>query len=779
MIDGSWVRSTMALALMLVAWHVHGQSLAINEVIAANPGVIFDEDGDAVDCIELFNFGEQSIDLAGYGLTDNSDEPMQWIFPSHILEPEAFLVVFCSEKNRTTPPFHTNFRLNQAGEGVWLTSPEGLSVDVFPVMSVAEDYSAVRLPDGYGGWERTVFSSPGAANVGMPHVAFSHPSGRYNEGTLISASTTDGLTIRYTTDGSEPSSQSEAFSTTYPLGTLNELSEGIAFVPTSPNFLAPEETVPAIAVIRAQAYDGDLPVSEVFTKTYYTGNEEVYGLDQYPIVSLVIAPNELFDNETGIYVPGNFFNPENSVWTGNYFLRGEEWERECVISVMRNGALSWEQTSGVRIHGGKTRNAPQKSLRLYSRGDLGATKFTDQLFETKEKSVFDKFVLQAQYGCWSNTMVKDAVSSRVAQGLDFDVQHAQPALVFINGVYWGVHLFRDYYDASYFEEEHGAPEESVSILLHGSGTNPNQGNTWGVVEGNNDHYLALMDFLSDADMSQQWVFDEVGNRLDIASMIDFYATAIYLNQYDWPSNNHKVWRSEPDGKWRWMMYDFDSAWGYRPVSFDMVNYAAHPTGTSIYNTPYTTFLFRKMLESDVFVERFLSRYACLLKTRFSKESIEAHLDDYIGAFSPLVTDHIARWRNLSGIPEWELYVNSRLYAFNDQRTAHAIEHISDWFGIDFNPEDYECETPIGTEDWNPTSTQVFCYPNPARDLLYVVHSEHHDFSKFRMVSTNGAVQMTGLLTKGTAIDVSSLPAGLYLLLLEGSGMPVTVRFAVQ
>ncbi|MGF1564560.1 MAG: CotH kinase family protein [Flavobacteriales bacterium] len=773
----------LAGACLLTTFNLFGQTLAINEVVAANPGFYPDEDGDFVDYIELHNYGSASIDLNGYGLSDNPDQAFQWVFPNYTMSPGEFLVVFCSDKNRLTLPFHSNFRIAQGGEGVWVHSPDGNQVDVFPVISVAEGYSAVRLPDGTGVWERTVFSSPGETNTAVPHLAFSLPSGRYEEGTSVELTTANGLTIHLTTDGSEPNSESAVYVQALSLQTLPELSEGTAFISTSPTFLPPEAAVPAIHVIRARAFDGDVPVSEVFTRTFYTGNEGISGIDDYPIVSVVMEPSDLFDAETGIYVPGTNFDPNNSQWTGNYFQRGVEWERTASVSVLREGKLAWEQLTGVRIHGGKTRNAPQKSLRVYSRGALGATKFNDRLFETKEKRVFDKFILQAQYGCWNKTMVKDAVSSRVAQGLDFDVQHARPALVFINGVYWGIHLFRDYYDSDYFEEEYGTEAETVSILLHGSGTNPSQGSSWGIVEGSNDHYLELMNLLATADVNQVEVFEEISERMDVSSMIDFYATAIYLNQYDWPSNNHKVWRSSSDGKWRWMMYDFDSAWGYRPVSFDMMNYAAHPSGTSIYNTPYTTFLFRKLLESEVFVQRFLARYACLLRGPFAAENIEAHLDAYVGAYAPLVLDHIDRWRNLSGLSEWEMLVNLRLYDFNQQRKEHAIAHISDWFGFDFDPDAFECddpiEPPVGISDTDVQTVSVVCYPNPAENVLHVLTPEPSMFFRYCLLTASGSQLASGEFTQGKALDVSRLPSGMYVLVLEGEHSVKAARFAIR
>ncbi|MDZ7376755.1 MAG: lamin tail domain-containing protein, partial [candidate division KSB1 bacterium] len=59
-----------------------GQSLVINEVMASNGATIRDEDGDTPDWIELYNRGQQPIDLNGFGLSDDATAPYKWTFPA-------------------------------------------------------------------------------------------------------------------------------------------------------------------------------------------------------------------------------------------------------------------------------------------------------------------------------------------------------------------------------------------------------------------------------------------------------------------------------------------------------------------------------------------------------------------------------------------------------------------------------------------------------------------------------------------------------------------------
>lgn len=99
-------RSSALLLVLLLLWMViypvsemNGQVL-INEISSANFSGIADEDGDFEDWIELYNAGSQPVNLKDWVLTDNPDRPNKWEFPEIIINPQDFLLVFASDKNR-------------------------------------------------------------------------------------------------------------------------------------------------------------------------------------------------------------------------------------------------------------------------------------------------------------------------------------------------------------------------------------------------------------------------------------------------------------------------------------------------------------------------------------------------------------------------------------------------------------------------------------------------------------------------------------------------------
>ncbi|MFP4191151.1 MAG: chitobiase/beta-hexosaminidase C-terminal domain-containing protein [Candidatus Hydrogenedentota bacterium] len=90
-----------AIALAGVVWDAPaGASVVINEFVASNGSVVADEDGGYEDWIELYNTGSEPVNLEGYGLTDDEDEPFQWVFPDVSIGAGEHVFVWASGKDR-------------------------------------------------------------------------------------------------------------------------------------------------------------------------------------------------------------------------------------------------------------------------------------------------------------------------------------------------------------------------------------------------------------------------------------------------------------------------------------------------------------------------------------------------------------------------------------------------------------------------------------------------------------------------------------------------------
>ncbi len=194
--------------------------VVLSEFMADNESGVVDEDGTRSDWIEILNRGPLEANLSGWYLTDDRLNLTKWQFPPGMspLNVNGYLRVWASEKDRRPPlgHLHTNFRLsNNAGGFLALVDPQTNIVSTFdPYPAQQEDisYGRDQVDPGIVGY----FSAPtpGAPNStrGSGFAAepvFSLETGIYTNSSLtLTITAPAGTTIRYTRDGTIPTSLS-------------------------------------------------------------------------------------------------------------------------------------------------------------------------------------------------------------------------------------------------------------------------------------------------------------------------------------------------------------------------------------------------------------------------------------------------------------------------------------------------------------------------------------------------------------------------------------------
>ena len=182
----------------------------INEIMAANVSTIVDPDfGAFADWIEIFNPGEEAVDLGGYTLTDDIRNPVKWSVSSGSLVPAGGYLLFWPDGRDSGR--HSNFRLSRDGEEVALYDSDGLLVDMVRFGDQVENVSYGRIADGAAEWAFFQQPTPGRMNEGAsvpsmtqaPAPEFSEAGGRYR-GCPKLAIPGDGTTLhagRFETNG--------------------------------------------------------------------------------------------------------------------------------------------------------------------------------------------------------------------------------------------------------------------------------------------------------------------------------------------------------------------------------------------------------------------------------------------------------------------------------------------------------------------------------------------------------------------------------------------------
>ncbi|WP_160168183.1 CotH kinase family protein [Rhodopirellula sallentina] len=162
-------RSTY-LTSVLATYDLDPESIEIyiNEIMADNDATIEDPDeADSFeDWIELYNPGTTSVDLSGFYLTDDAEDPTQWQFPDgSTIDTGGYLIIWADDDTDQGDD-HASFKLSAGGESVLLYNTDGETlVDSITFDEQTADVSYGRFPDGSSTLTVLSVATPGAMNT--------------------------------------------------------------------------------------------------------------------------------------------------------------------------------------------------------------------------------------------------------------------------------------------------------------------------------------------------------------------------------------------------------------------------------------------------------------------------------------------------------------------------------------------------------------------------------------------------------------------------------------
>jgi len=141
------------------------EGLVINEFMADNGATIAGPDGTNPDWVELYNGGNESVNLGGMYLTDNLNNPMKWKFPDDtVIEAGGFLLIWADNAS-DSDGLHCSFGLRANGEAIALFASDGTTlIDSITYTKQIQDVSYGRLPDGSDNWKYLLSATPGWGN---------------------------------------------------------------------------------------------------------------------------------------------------------------------------------------------------------------------------------------------------------------------------------------------------------------------------------------------------------------------------------------------------------------------------------------------------------------------------------------------------------------------------------------------------------------------------------------------------------------------------------------
>lgn len=547
------------------------------------------------------------------------------------------------------PRLHTNFKLSSSGETLRLSHSDGSLLDEIETGGIPANISRGRFPDGSSDWHFYNEPTPGATNgePGMPDFAptpdFSPPGGLFPYSVTLSLSgNSSGETIYYTLDGSDPTESAPVY--TGPI-TLTETTVVRA------RMMAPE-TIPSVVV----------------TNSYIIGPPP-----NLPVISLSTDPANLWDWETGIYAMGPNADANFPYFGANFW---QDWERPIHLELFETDQTPViNMPVGVKIFGGWSRGYPQKSLSLFARSQYGPGEIDYPIFPDKPITEFESIVLRNSGNDWDFTMFRDGLMTGLVRGLDLDLQAYRPAVIYLNGEYWGILNIREKVNEHFIAANNLGVDENNLDLLEGPG--------W-PIHGDSEHYTNMIDYITTHNLAVPENYEYVQTLLDVDNFINYQIAQIYFDNRDWPGNNIKYWRERsPAGKWRWIIYDTDFGFGiWNPYAYteNTLEFALEPNGPDWPNPPWSTLILRRLLDNDHFRNEFINRFADHLNTIFSPETINTQIDTIESNIASEMVNHRSRWGGT--INQWAQQVTVLRNFANNRHTFQRV-HLINHFDLEY------------------------------------------------------------------------------------------------
>ncbi|MBQ2618397.1 MAG: CotH kinase family protein [Oscillospiraceae bacterium] len=621
------VGAALVAGCVLLAGEPAPTPVRLTELGCANFQRADPDTGEFSDYIELCNTSDETVDLAGYFLSDNGKKRGRFRLPEWKLEPGACVLLWAdgtgtSGQRGGSEAIHLNFSL-KAGETLWFSSPHGVLLDKVTVPEPRKNVS-MSLVDGE--WTLTM-GTPGRSNEDA--VLYTPPSlepptlslaaGFYDEPQTLTLTAASGCEIRYTLDGSAPMEKSPLYEG--PL-TLTDCSDQPNRVWSQPNTMPDRsavllEPVDKGTVLRAAAFGPDGAYSDPVTAVYFIGPEFAQYRDR-AVLSLVVSPADLF-GKYGIMVTG----PAYDEWlaqggvgqapTMNLYRRGRSWERDAVLTLWdEDGALVLDAPCGARLQGDSSRVRVMKRFSLYARPVYGGS----SLFPVP---VFGD---QLSHSLYTRANYNDVMAQSLCADLGLGGQAARSVVMFLNAELYGETFLRERYDKRWFLDRFGAEEDELVVIADSE-----------LDCGTAEDYAAfqaLMDYIQSHDCADPAVWAEIRRQVDVENYAAYIAANLYLNNTDWSvTKNYRLWRVRTpqnegvlDGRWRWLLFDMDACYWTRPAfgdapraSYDLFHYQAPETEGSFLELP----MFRELLQNPEFRMLFARTWLRLMNVEFSYE----------------------------------------------------------------------------------------------------------------------------------------------------------------
>ena len=577
----------------------HADDLVINEVMASNAGVVMSPATNFDSWIELYNPNTTAINLAGMYLSDDGGNLTRWKMPSNMgsVPAKGFKVVWLGSDDIKSD--QAPFKLDCDGGTICLSNKNGQLITSVEYPAAMSRTAWARTTDGGDTWGWTATPTPGATNTTSTFASQRLAAPVVSVGSqLITGSLSfhvdipEGATLMYTTDGSMPTST---------------VTSGACRKSTTGNFSV-SQTANYVFRLFKDGYLPSVPVTRSFIKT--SNNYTI------PIVSIVGDERYFTDNTWGIDVKGtNGITGNGSDEPVNW---NQPWDRPVNFSyISPTEGMLFNQDVNISVSGGWTRTADPRSMKLKSNKVFDGQNRLEYVFFPQKPYIRSKTLLVRNGGndIWSGSRFMDPALQTIIQrsGIDIDSQSFVQVAEYINGRFKGILNLREPNNDKFVYANFGYDDDEIDMFENYTFTN-----------GTDEVYNRLVELSEN--INQAGVYDEVKTLLDIDEFTNYMAAEMYIGNDDWPENNVKGYRSQADGRFRFVLFDLDyalNAWDRRLSSLD------DHTDVKMVR------LFKNLLKHDAYRKKFIDTFCIMAGSVFEKRRASAIVDELADAMRPM------------------------------------------------------------------------------------------------------------------------------------------------
>ena len=366
---------------------------------------------------------------------------------------------------------------------------------------------------------------------------------------------------------------------------------------------------------------------------------------------------------------GPNFEPQEPYYGANFH---QDWERPVHVELYwTDGTKRLDQDAGIKIAGAWSRSNYQKSFALHARSEYGKKYFETKLFDELDITRFKSFVLRDSGNDAQGTFFRDAMITHLVANNNIDIQAYQPAIIYLNGEYWGILNIREKLNEYYVESHYPHVDHDKVDIIAGKGSGISAS------EGDMTDYNAMMDFVESHDMADDANYQKIAAQIEIDEYIEYLVSEIYGGNDDWPHNNVKLWKSKKNGgRWRWMLYDTDQSyniWGRTEDLSDYDKLEKCLTEKGKNGDTWSNVLLRNLVKNTTFRNELSNRFADRMNREFLPENINKLIDSLYNNIKDEMQYHKYFWGGGEN--------GDRMKDFARTRPANMRKHLRKNFDV--------------------------------------------------------------------------------------------------